>query len=196
MGLGGGVGDRRRPGVSAAASSAFSVPITDGSSMKIAHGFSPPSGRETSISRVALDPGAEVLERVEVRVEPAAADEVAAGRRHARLAEAGEQRAGEQEGGPDPADERLVRRRIGDPVGAAGGARCGRSRRALTPRPSSTATWVSVSRIRGTLREHQLLVGQQAGGEDRQRGVLVPGGEISPDRGGPLDHELLHRRGG
>ena len=33
------------PGVSAAAISAFSVPITEGSSMKIAQAFSPPLGR-------------------------------------------------------------------------------------------------------------------------------------------------------
>ena len=98
------------PGVSAAAISAFSVPITEGSSMKIAHGFRPPSGARISIQRSPLDPGAQVAEGVEVRVEAAAADEVAAGRRHPGLAEAGEQRAGEQERGADPGGELLVER--------------------------------------------------------------------------------------
>ena len=54
------------------------------------------------------DLGAEALERVEVRVEPAPADHVAAGRRHGRAAEPREQRAGEQERGADPVGEHLV----------------------------------------------------------------------------------------
>ena len=51
--------------------------------------------------RVDLDRRAERAHRVEVRVEAAAADHVAAGRRHRRAAEAREQRAGEQERGTD-----------------------------------------------------------------------------------------------
>ena len=79
------------PGVSAAAISAFSVPITDGSSMKIAHGFEAALGGGDPDRAVALDSGAEVLEGVEVRIEAPAADEIAARRRHLRLAEARQQ---------------------------------------------------------------------------------------------------------
>ena len=44
--------------------------------------------------------------------------------------------------------------------------------------------------------EHQLLLGEQAGGEDRQRGVLVSGGDdLARERGAALDYELLHRSG-
>ena len=42
--------------------------------------------------------------------------------------------------------------------------------------------------------EHDLLLGEQAGGEDRQRGVLVAGGrDLAGKRGPALDDELLHR---
>ena len=91
------------PGVSAAAISAFSVPITEGSSMKISQAQRPPGARQLDPA-VTVDLGAEVLEGVEVGVEAAATDEVAAGRRHLRLAEAGEQRPGEQERGADLAE--------------------------------------------------------------------------------------------
>ena len=67
------------------------------------------AGRRAQLDpAVAVDAGAEVLEGVEVGVEAAAADEVAAGRRHLGGAEAGQQRAGEQEGGADLAGELLV----------------------------------------------------------------------------------------
>ena len=99
------------PGVSAAAIRAFSVPITEGSSMKIRQARSPFGGADLD-QAISADPRAELDEGVEVGVEAAAADEVSAGRRHPRLAEAGEQGAGEQEGGADRAGELLV---DGDP---------------------------------------------------------------------------------
>ena len=105
------------PGVRAAAINAFSVPITDGSSMKTAQGLSPPTGALISIMREPVDLGAHVDESVEVRVQATAADEVAARRGHAGLAEAGQQRPGEQEGRADPRGERLVGRDVGDAVG-------------------------------------------------------------------------------
>ena len=104
------------PSISAAAISAFSVPITDGSSMKKSHACRPPSGaRDVDVAAV-LDGRAERAERVEVRVQAAAADHVAAGRRHQRGAEARQQRARDQEGRAD---------RLGQPgvdVGLAGAA--------------------------------------------------------------------------
>ena len=57
---------------------------------------------------VDLDLDAELGEAVDVRVEPAPPDHVAAGRRHGRAAEAREQRAGEQERGADAAAQLLV----------------------------------------------------------------------------------------
>ena len=44
--------------------------------------------------------------------------------------------------------------------------------------------------------EHDLLVGEQAGGEDRERRVLVArGDDLARERGAALDDELLHRSG-
>ncbi len=96
------------PGVSAAAISAFSVPITEGSSMKICAGAEALGGGAELDPAIAVDPGAEILEGVEVGVEPAAADEVTARRWHPRLAEAGQQRPREQERGADLLGELLV----------------------------------------------------------------------------------------
>ena len=70
-------------------------------------------GREQADVAVELDVGAERAERVEVRVQPAPADHVAAGRRQQRGAEAGEQRAADEHRGADPLGE------VGVDVGAA-----------------------------------------------------------------------------
>ena len=84
----------------AAASSAFSVAMTDGSSMKTSPARRPAGRAQLDVAAV-LEGRAERGERVEVRVQAAAADDVAAGRRHPHAAEAREQRAGEQEGRAD-----------------------------------------------------------------------------------------------
>ena len=121
-----------------------------------------------------VDLGAELGKGVDVRVEPAAADHVAARRRDARPAEAREQRAREQERGADTAGElrvELVRRDlrrlhanfvVARPldlradVGEQGHHRLG----VADPRH---------------VVEHHRLGRQQARGEDRQRAVLVAG---------------------
>ena len=90
-------GSPSAPGVSAAAISAFSVAITDGSSMRKSHGAQARRRLEHDSLASCSTSGAERAERVEVRVEPAAADHVAARGRHARAAEPGQQRAREQE---------------------------------------------------------------------------------------------------
>ena len=172
------------PGVSAAAISAFSVPITDGSSMKTEHGFSPPSGALISIIAIALDLGAHVEERVEVRIEAAAADEVAAGRRHAGLAEASQQRPGEQEGGADPRRELLVGH-----VSAMASA-CRRSslaavHSALTPRRSRIAICASVSRIRGTFWSWISSSVSRQAARIGSAAFLLPAAAISPLSGSP-----------
>ena len=97
------------PRVSAAAISAFSVAITEGSSIRKSQGPQAQRRRgEHDLVAAVVDGRAERAERVEVRVEPAAADHVAAGRGHLRRAEARQQRAGEQERGPDPLGQARV----------------------------------------------------------------------------------------
>ncbi len=98
------------PGASAAAISAFSVAITDGSSIRKSQALRPFGAVKLDVAAV-VDLGTERLERVEVRVEAAATDHVAARRRHQRAAVAREQRAGEQEGGADALGEGRGRRR-------------------------------------------------------------------------------------
>src|SRR5205823_4299380 len=68
------------------------------------------------VAPVDLDLRAELGERVDVRVEPPPPDHVAAGRWYGGAADAGEQRPGEQERGPDSAGKLVVdlgRRQVG-----------------------------------------------------------------------------------
>jgi hypothetical protein len=64
-----------------------------------------------------LDDRPERPEGVEVRVEPAAADHVAAGRRHLHPPQSREQRPGAQERGPDPLGQDAVHLAAGELVG-------------------------------------------------------------------------------
>jgi len=84
----------------------FSVAITLASSRKISAPARP--GRAHLEAIVDLDLGPELGERMDVRVEPAAADHVAARRRHARPPEPCEQRAREEERGANAAGELWV----------------------------------------------------------------------------------------
>ena len=150
------------PGVSAAAMSAFSVPITDGSSMKKSVERSPPLGAESLMWRAVLDLGAERAEGVEVRVQAPAADDVAARRGHRRGAEAGQQRPGDEEGGADALGQRRVDVGVLDPVGLQrdgvvldpldGDAEVGEQRQHRLGVPDAR-----------DVGEHDPLVGEQAG---------------------------------
>ncbi len=135
--------------------------------MKTAHGLRPSVGRGDLDHPRARDVGAHVDEGVEVRVEAAAADEVAAGRGHVRLAEAGQERSREQERGADPRREVLVGRDVGDARGLEAklvvGAPLGLDADALQDRDLR----LGVADPRH-VREQDLLVGEQARGEDRQ----------------------------
>ena len=120
------------------------------------------------------DGGAELLERQEMRVEAAPADDVAAGRRQRHLAAAGQQRPASR------IEARIARtapdrdrRRGCSWRGSASGLRSSHSADAPTERISSTR--VSVSRMRGTLSSVDRMLGQQRGRDDRQRRVLVAG---------------------
>ena len=138
-----------------------------------------------------LDVRAERGERVNVRVDPAAANHVPSGRRHRCGAEAGEQRPGEQDRRADLVAELLVelRRRHARRVDA----------NVVRPHP------IGVRARAAHEREHRVhvedprdvseldrLVREQRCGENRQRGVLVPGRLHAPGEGVPsLDHERL-----
>ena len=69
------------------------------------------------VRAVQLDVDAELLKRMDVRIEPPAPDHVASGRWHRHAPEAGEQRAGQQERRPDLAAE------IGVEIGLVDAAR-------------------------------------------------------------------------
>ena len=129
------------------------------------------------VAAVHANLGAELGQRVDVRVEPAAADHVAAGRRHLGAAEARQQRAGEQERRADAARELLVHL-VGGEVG-------GLDAHLVRAEP------VDVGAELVEQRQHRLhvedardvvqndgLFRQQARGEDRQGAVLVA---LGPD---------------
>ena len=107
-----------------------------------------------------------------MRVHAPPADEVAAGERQLHLAAARQQRAGQQQRRPQAAAEVRVELGGAHPVGAQ------RERvRALVAHAHPEVVeqrehHVHVEDV-GHVLEHDLLVGEQAGGQDRQSGVLV-----------------------
>ena len=146
------------------------------------------------VAALDLDPRAEAFERVDVRIEPAPADHVASRRRHARPAEAREQRAGEQERRPDPLRE--------NPIDLVGREPLRIDAHLVRPRPLRVGAGpadelehrLDVANPRD-VRERHRLVGEQAGGEDRQRAVLVPrGADAAAERVSTLDDEGMRRR--
>ena len=184
------------PAVAAAAISAFSVPITDGSSMKKSHGLQAAVGRLDLDVLAVLDGRAERAEGVEVRVQPAAADHVAARRRHRRAAEARQQRAGGQERGADALGERGIDLRL---VHVGGAQHDGVGLGPLDRHAEvgeQLEQGLGVADPRHVVQRHPLL-GEQRAGQQRQRGVLVSGGhDGAGQRHAAFDHELLHRGGG
>ena len=116
---------------------------------------------------------AELLQREQVRVDAAPSDHVAARRRQHERSAARQHRPGEQDRGA---------RYRAHSSGSRSAARSSRawivssfapSQVACAPTERIRSTSVSVSRMRGTLRETHRLVGQQRRRDDRQRGVLV-----------------------
>ena len=179
------------PGVSAAAISAFSVAITEGSSMNTSVGRSPPVAVEQDVAP-AVHARAHRAEGVEMRVQAPAADHVAAGRGHHGALEARQQRRGEQEGGADLLGQ------LGLDLDAvhAGGAQ----RELVGPDPGDVHPELLEDRDHrldvadaGHVAHEHLILGEDARGENRQRRVLVPGrGERAGERDAAFDDELLH----
>ena len=186
------------PGVSAAAMSAFSVAITDGSSMNTSPARRPARRAQDDVA-LDVDLGAHRAERVEVR------DPAGGGRSRRRRAAAS----------PRARSGRAAARRAGTRRGCALGQRAVERRPRARPRRASTASSLSPrhstpraevleevdhrARRRGcagTLRTTHLLLGEERRGEQGQRGVLVPGrGHGARERDAAFDDELLHELG-
>ena len=129
--------------------------------------------RPHRVAPVDRDVRTELLEGVHVRVEPAPADDVTSGRRNDRLAAAREKRTGEEDRRADTSAELLVE---------LVARRLGRMDHDLAVPPlDGRAEMLDELEHRldiedaRDVRERHRLVGQEAGGDDRQGRVLVPG---------------------
>ena len=156
------------------------------------HPLAPQPVRAKAVGPVQVDLDTELHERVDVRVEAAAADHVASRRRHGRSPEAGQQRPGEQERRPDLAAERRVELRLGD------GRRI--HPHLVRPRPLGRRAEVredlhhrlDVADARDVLEDDGLR-GEHGGRENRERPVLVARRtNAARERTPALDHERLH----
>ena len=147
------------------------------------------------VRAVQLDVDAELLKRMDVRIQPPAPDHVAARRWHPYAPEARQERAGEQERRTDlPAE-------IGVEVGLVDAARI--DPYLVRPGPLGVRADVDeeldhrpdVADPRN-VREAHLLRGEQARGEDGERGVLVARrADGAAERATAFDHEGLHGAG-
>ena len=163
--------------------------------MKISQARNPPVGAASSIQRSPSTRSAEILECVEVGIETAAADEIPAGWGHPRFAEARQQISRRAGRCPDPAREILVDLDLAHTRGAEPEAVVGDPGH-LDPEPlQERDLCLGVADARHPV-QNQLLLGEQAGGEDRQRRVLVASdGQLSRERHAALNHEFLHGLG-
>ena len=153
----------------------------------------PAARRDDRVRRAGrVDDRPERAERVEVRVEPAAADHVAAGRRHVHAPEAREQRPRAQERRADPLGQHAIDLAGGDVV------RLERDDVLLAPlHLDPEALEQGEHRLDVLDARHvandDLLLGQQRGRQRGQRAVLVAGGHDRPrERPPALYDELLH----
>ena len=178
------------PRASTAAMTAFSVPVTDASSRYMSAPRRPP-GRRQPVLAVGGDLGAQAGEGHQVRVDAAAADHVAARRRDVGGAEAGQQRAGEQDRGPDARAQLGVQRVFGRPPPTPGRGSGPATRPPRRCRTSSSII-ASTSRMRGTLSS---VTGSAVSTQAARIGsaaFLFPAGRTVPESGTPaLDHEGL-----
>ena len=172
------------PSISAAAISAFSVPITDGSSMKKSHACRPPSGARMSMSRPCstVAPSARKASRCGSRrrrpiTSPpgggisAAPKRVSSGpatRNEARIRSASAASAAVLPA-PSPRRETVFSPR----------------RSTLTPRSASSASIASTSRMTGTLCSTTSSEVRRLQASSGRAAFLLPAGTIVPESGTP-----------
>ena len=146
----------------------------DGRFVKEQVGALQATGHGEVVAVVQLDAGAQLLQAVEMRVQAAAADYVAAGRVQLGLADAVQHGCHAQDGGAH-----LVAQLTADHMGVdAGHVHADALAAALDLAAQGDDDVQHVAHIDdvGHVVQHHLLVGQQAGRDHRQDGVLVAGG--------------------
>ena len=116
---------------------------------------------------------AELLQREEVRVDAAPADDVAARRRQLDRAAAGEQRAGEQDGARGSSGRAPGSSSVGPQLLRVDRERVAAVHSALRADGLESSTSVSTSRMRGTFSRWTGSSVRSDGGDDGQGGVLV-----------------------
>ncbi len=145
------------------------------------------------VRAVERDGDTELLERVDVRVEPAAADDVAAGRRDGDPSEARKQRPGEKEGRAYLPGELGVEIGLGDALCIDADV-VGPVHSTSAPRSARSSTIVSTSLMRGTFERRTSPDASTQRRENREGAVLVPRRpDGSVQRTPALDDEGLHR---
>ena len=184
VGLAGGVGDLRRPRAERGCHQRVLGPHHRGLVHEDLAGAEAVGSGELDPA-AAVDPGAEVLEGVEVGIEAAAADEVPTRRRHPRLAEAGEQRAREQERGANPRRRAPRRRRRRRRPRAQSRTLLSATQATSTPSCSSRAICASVSRIRGTRCSSTSSSVSRQAARIGSAAFLLPATVSSPESGTP-----------
>ena len=149
------------------------------------------AARAQVVARPDVDFGAELGQGVDVRIEPPPSDHVAAGRRRDGSAEAREEWPHQEEGGANLAPElavELVAREVGGVDADLVPARPLNVRAELGEERDHRLDVADARHV----RERHRFVGEQAGREDRQGAVLVPGhGDPAVKRMPALDHERL-----
>ncbi len=149
-------------------------------------------GRAQADVAVVLDVRAEGAEGVEVRIQAAPADHVAAGRRQQRLAEAGEQRPADEHGGADPLGQLGGDLRGADVVGLQAHGVAVAALHLHAEVLEQLQEVLGVADLRHVV-QHDGLGREQACGQERQGRVLVPGGhDGAGQRHAAFDDELLH----
>ena len=158
-------------------------------------GLAAKPGRGHLVAPVDRDLCAELREAVNVRIEAPAPDHVAAGRRDGDAAEAGKQRAGEQERGPDATAELLVELGLVDARRIDADVVLGSQLDVGADVHEQLDHRLDVADPRDVRQLHRLGC-ERARRQDREGAVLVPGGADRPAEGPPaLDHEGLHSGG-
>ena len=186
------------PSISAAAISAFSVPITDGSSMKKSHG----------LQAAVAAPGCRCRGRARrsrrARGRRRGAGRAGGGRSRRRPAAASAPRRSAPAAGRRPGTRRGSRSASAGVDARSCPRSSPRSATVFSPRRSTLHAEVGEQGEHGLdvpdardVVQHDLLVGEEAAGEQRQRRVLVAGGHDRAGQRHPaFDDELLHGAAG